>query len=160
MRLVAHAVARVSDDGYHNLIFGRFSIYLQLLGRVHSDLETGRKCGELASLSDISVLQSGPHRVYIEEWVFPMLNVGHGSAVHGLVTRVSNSGQVHVRTLFSRFNSLELSIVEICSIIQVLLLGGTVVIGFETTEIIDVELLHVRCMEALDRWGRNSLAVL
>jgi len=89
-----------------------------------------------------------------------MLNICDRVAVDGLVSGVACCCQVHVGTSLLSFNSLELGIVEISSIGQVFLLGGTEFLGLQPAEVVGVEFFHVRGGEALDGWWGDALAVL
>ena len=160
LRLVAHPVASVPNHGHNNLIFCWQAVFFKLSSRAHGDLITGAKCAELACLTDILILQAGAHGVHVKERVLPVLDIGDRGPVHRLMSGVTDSSQVHVSALLLSLDSLELCVVEVGCVVQVLLLGGAVVISFQAAEVVCVELFHVGGGETLDGGGSDALAVL
>jgi len=153
-------VSSVADDRHNNLIFLREPFHLALLGRVHSDLESSGKCCVFLSASHVTVLQTWPHRVNIEEGVLSVLDIGDRVAVERLVSGVAHSCQVHVCTFFLSLDALKLGVVEVGGIIQVFLLGRAVGGGFQHAEVVCVEFFHVGGGKPFDCRGSDAFAVL
>ena len=90
LRLGAHAVASVTDNwDLHFRVVGHL-LLLALLVRGHSNLETSRHRLEVLIRSHVSVLQTGTHRVNIEEWILSVLYVRHRLPVITLLSMITN----------------------------------------------------------------------
>ena len=94
LRLVAHAMTSIADNWDLNFrVVGHFGILAVLIGG-HRDLETGGHSLELIRSAHVTILQTRPHRVDIEEGVFPMLDVCAWVPVEGLVALIADRRQV------------------------------------------------------------------
>merc|ERR1711957_223825 len=82
LRSVAHSVASISYDRYADLVLCGFACLVSCSSGVHCNLEASREGLKVASLTHITVLQSGSHGVDIKEGVLSVLNFGNGLAVH------------------------------------------------------------------------------
>ena len=84
----------VTDNG--NLDFGVVGHLglLTVLIRGHCDLEARGHCLEVFIGAHITILQTWPHRVNIEEWILPVLNVRAWVPVQRLVALIADSRQV------------------------------------------------------------------
>ena len=100
-------MAGVADDGDLHFRIIWFLLDFALFVRVHRDLEASTEGSILLVVSHITVLQARSHWVHIEEGVLPVLNVGHGLAVHRHVVLVPDRWQVKVSALLLNLDSLE-----------------------------------------------------
>ena len=106
LRFVPNSVAGVSDHGHSNLLpVCRLSVSV----RIHCDLEASRESLVVAVISRVSLLQTGSHRVHVEEGVFAVVNICHGLSEQTLVTLITHCWQIQIRTTLLRLNSLESS---------------------------------------------------
>jgi len=88
-----------------------------------------------------------------------VLNVGHGVSVQGLVASVANGRQVHPRSLFFDFNSLELGVMELTSILLILNLSRVSLV-LEVTELSLAEFILGGCLVLVVSWGHKTAGVL
>lgn len=171
---VAHSVASISNHRHTDLVLGGFACLVSCFSGVHCNLEAGREGLKVASLTDITVLQSRSHGVDIKEGVLSVLNFGNGLAVHRCMSRVSDSGQVVVSCLSVSLNSLEpiiqsqwldnigfylLGIVEVSGVFQVSLLGRAVS-HLESAEVVFREIISIRSSELVLGRRADSLVEL
>ena len=87
-------MASVAHNGDLNLrVIGHFCLFTVLIGS-HCNLEASRHCLEVIIGADITILQTRPHWVNIEEGVLPVLDVCARVSVQGLVALIANGWQV------------------------------------------------------------------
>jgi hypothetical protein len=76
------------------------------------------------------------------------------------MTRVTDSWQIHVGSSFLGLNSLEFSVMKVCSVIEVSLLGRVFVISLQSAEVVLAEFSGVGSGEAFDCCGLRAFLVL
>jgi hypothetical protein len=73
-------MARVSDDWNANFCF-ILSLGILMYFARHSDLVAGCHAVEPIVCADVSQGQTWSQRIYIKEWIFPVLDIGNGRSI-------------------------------------------------------------------------------